>query len=82
MRWAASSLLVLLASCTTDREWKNVASTVTVGYGVYGSGSIEKGARSYDMNQGDEVFVSFRPFVNWEQPRQVVVVQPPETKPK
>lgn len=81
MRLAASSLLFLLASCTTEREWKNVASTITIGYGTYASGDISKGVRSYDMNQGDEVFVSFRPFVNWEQPRPVYLVAPPPPMP-
>lgn len=80
MRWAASSLLLLLASCTTEREWKNVASTITVGYGAY-NGSVDAGHKRDFDSDGSEVFVSFRPFANWEQPK-AVVVQQPETKPK
>lgn len=56
-----------------------VASTIEIGMstGIDGDGSISKGARSYDMDEGTRLFASFHPFAPWEQPREVIIVQPP-----
>lgn len=77
MRWAASSLLLLLASCTSERDWRTVASTTRIEWGGYHGGDISKGARSYDMNEGDYVAISIAPLAFLELPKQVIVVQPP-----
>jgi hypothetical protein len=73
-------LILLLAACTTEREWKNVASTITVGAGAY-DGGIDAGNKRGLDSYGTQVFVSFRPLANWEQPKQVIVVQPSAPEP-
>jgi hypothetical protein len=74
--------LFLLASCTTQREWRQVAATVQVGASTtMNDGSVSNGKRSYDMAEGDRVFVAFNPLAYLEPPREVIVVQPPAPKP-
>jgi hypothetical protein len=85
LRKAALLAACLLASCTTERDWRKVASTARVGY-YQGHDEMDFVHGSKDANGDNYGFtLSIQPLAFLEPPTIVQIQQPqpqPETKPK